>query len=144
MNSGDSRFNERSAVVASYALSPSVRFGRVPPYRICRGYTIWRNPSFKILTAALISRSWCSPQAGHVHSLTERSFVPGHCLPHLEQSCEEGKNRSIKTICFPYQLDLYSSWRRNSLHDASEIAFASLWFFTIFFGDRSSMQMTSY
>ena len=30
MNSGDSRFNERSAVVASYALSPSVRFGRCP------------------------------------------------------------------------------------------------------------------
>ena len=36
MNPGDSWVSERSAEVASYMLSPSVRFGRVPPYHgIC-------------------------------------------------------------------------------------------------------------
>lgn len=52
---GDSRFNDRCTIVASYMVSPSVRFGRVPPYRTA--YANWRKPSFKIFFAAFTSLS---------------------------------------------------------------------------------------
>ena len=48
-----------------------------------------RNPSFKILIAALRSRSCVCPHTGHVHFLTERSFVPLHRPWQLQQSCED-------------------------------------------------------
>ena len=54
----------------------SIGFGRVPPYRLT--YSRRRKPSFNMFFAALMSRSWSSPQTGQTHSLTERSFVPDH------------------------------------------------------------------
>ena len=103
-----------------------------------------RNPSFKILIAAFRSRSCVCPHTGHVHSLTERSFVPLHRPWQLQQSCEEGKNLSITTTFLPYHFALYSSCLRNSLQLASCMDLASLWFFTIFFGAKSSIQMMSF
>ena len=66
-------FKERS-----YAISLSVRFRRVPPYRLYTNYASRRSPSFKIFCAALMSLSWIAPQFGHFQSRTNKSFVPDH------------------------------------------------------------------
>ena len=49
-------------------------------------YASRRNPSCKILIAALVSRLCSVPHSGQVHCRTLRSFVPGHCVPQAEQS----------------------------------------------------------
>ena len=50
----------------------------------------------------------------------------------------DGKKRSTVTTCFPYHCALYSNCRRNSPQLASEMDFARVWFFPMFFGAKSS------
>ena len=85
---GDSCFNDispnRQAAIGSYSIShflvplsrASVRFGRVPPYHIYEDYA-WRNPSCKMLIAALWSRSCCAPQSGQTHLRRCKSRING-------------------------------------------------------------------
>ena len=65
---GGSRFSEYSTVVASYALSPSVRFCLACPVLPYKGYAKRRRPSFKMFFAVFTSLLWAMPHEGQVHS----------------------------------------------------------------------------
>src|SRR5579862_7096512 len=82
-------------------------------------------PTAHIFLAALTSRSWVAPQAGHVHSRTARSSV-GRTCPQSKQRLELGYQRSILTRVRPYQAALYVSWRTSSPQPTSEMALVSL------------------
>ena len=94
--------------------------------------------------AALISRSWEAPQTGHAQYRTLRSFTSGFFVPQQWQIWEDGKNLSTIMSSFPYHSVLYESCRRTSPQEASMMDFANLWFLTMFFTDRFSIQMTSF
>ena len=79
--------------------------------------------------AAFTSLSWTQPHSVHVHSLTCKGLRSPTC-PQSEQRFVDGNHRSPFTKVLPYHFALYSSWRTNSLHAASLIAFASERFFT--------------
>ncbi len=87
--------------------------------------------------AAFTSRSWTAPQR-HTHSLMLSGSFSA-IVPHAEQVLLLGYHRSIAITSRPYQSALYSNWRRNSDHDASDIALASEWLRTMLRTDRSSM-----
>ncbi|MEN9503939.1 MAG: hypothetical protein RI964_3224 [Pseudomonadota bacterium] len=99
------------------------------------------SPAAKMLTAALISRSWITPHSGHSH---DRTFSGRLSLtnPQQAQRLLEGKNLSISTYVLPVQFALYSSWRVNSPQLASAICFASFGFLIRFFTARFSAQIT--
>lgn len=56
-------------------ISTGVNSGCTSPICILLSYAICRNPSAKIFFAALMSLSCHAPQTGHIHSLTDKSFV---------------------------------------------------------------------
>ena len=72
----------------SYTISPSVSFGRVPPY--VSTHASRRSPSFFMLTAALMSRSWVCPHSGQVHDRTTRSLTCSFRYPQAEHSWDDG------------------------------------------------------
>ena len=49
-------------------------------------YTPTRSPSFKMLIAAFASLSCTEPHSGHIHSLTDKSFVSVFLYPQQLQS----------------------------------------------------------
>src|SRR5690606_41425686 len=81
-----------------------------------------------MLRAAFTSRSCTVPQS-HVHSRTFSGILAA-TVPQAPHSFELGNQRSITTSSRPYQAHLYSSMERSSVHDASEMARASEWFFS--------------
>ena len=62
--------------------------------------------------AAFLSRSTSSPQASQRNTRRDRES-PGPSTPHREQLRVDGKSRGATMSRAPYQLDLYSSIRRN-------------------------------
>ena len=72
----------------------------------CRLY-IRRIPSFRILTAALTSLSWCVPHFGQIHARIRRSFVSVFLYPHTLHSWLLAKKRPTFTSCFPCSSILY-------------------------------------
>src|SRR6266705_2539937 len=80
--------------------------------------------------AALLSRSWTTPHAGHTHERTSSGKESSIC-PQSKQRLEEGYHLSILTTVRPYHAALYSSCLTNSDQPTSLIAFAKLWFLTI-------------
>ncbi len=90
-----------------------------------------------MLRAAFTSRSCTAPQS-HVHSRTFSGSFP-RTVPQFPHSLLDGKKRSITTSSRLYQAHLYSSMERGSVHDASEMARASEWFFSRLRTVRSSI-----
>lgn len=72
----------------------------------CRLY-IRRIPSFRILTAALTSLSWCVPHSGQIHARIRRSFVSLFLYPHTLHNWLLAKKRPTFTSCFPRSSILY-------------------------------------
>src|SRR2546430_14475121 len=89
--------------------------------------------------AALLSRSWTTPHAGHTHERTSSGKESSIC-PQSKQRLEEGYHLSILTTVRPYHAALYSSCLTNSDQPTSLMAFAKEWFLTIFLTCRLSMQ----
>src|SRR6266567_9514607 len=91
--------------------------------------------------AALTSRSCQTPHAGHVHSRTSRSSSAS-TKPQARHVLEDGYHLSILTSVRPYHAALYSSWRTNCDQPTSAMAFANLWFFSMFLTASVSRQIT--
>ena len=89
---------------------------------------------------ALTSRSNKVLQLLQVHS---RSFSVNSLLmlPQHEQSFDDGSNRPILRMFLPYHSALYSNISTNIDHPQSEIDSASLWFESIPFMFKSSIQI---
>src|SRR5437867_6920513 len=90
--------------------------------------------------AALISRSWTTPHSGHVQLRTS-SVKESSICPQSKQRLEDGYHLSILTRFRPYHAALYSSWDTNSDQPTSLIAFARLWFLTMFLTANVSTQI---
>ena len=68
--------------------------------------------------AALTSRSWTVPHAGHVHWRMPSGFAPS-LTPHAEHTWLVGSNRPTRWNVRPYSRALYSSIATNADHPAS-------------------------
>src|SRR5215472_9582805 len=88
------------------------------------------RPAARMFFAALMSRSCRVRHRGHVQCLVDRLSSASRC-PHAEQVLDDGYQRSMTTSSRLARSHLYSSWRRNSPQPQSEIARASLRFFTM-------------
>src|SRR6266566_8944487 len=95
------------------------------------------SPTACMFFAALTSRSWTTPHAGHVQTRTSNAKESRRC-PQSKQRLEEGYHLSILTRFLPYHAALYSSCLTNSPHPTSEMAFARQWFLTMFLTARLS------
>lgn len=95
------------------------------------------SPAALMLRAAFTSRSWVVPQS-HVHARTFSGSL-ARIVPQVPHSFELGNQRSTTTSSRSYQAHLYSSIVRISVHDASAIARARVWFLTMVRTVRSSM-----
>ena len=100
------------------------------------------RPLASMLTAAFTSRSCSAPHSGHIQARIVRSFTLLFCLPQQLHSWLDGYVLGTLISIPPQSSILYSSLRNNSLHDASDMDLASLWFFIIPLTFRSSMQTT--
>jgi len=100
------------------------------------------SPLISMLTAAFTSRSCFAPHSGQVHDRIERSRTFRSCLPQQLHRWLDGYVPGTFISIPPRSPILYSSFLKNSLHDASDIDRASLWFPIISFTFRSSMQTT--
>ena len=78
---------------------------------------------FKILMAALTSRSWTVSQTGHCHRRTFSGSV-SIFAPQTEQVFEDGYQRLIFSTRQPYHSPLYPSIVTNADQPASPIDFA--------------------
>src|ERR1051326_1783093 len=99
-----------------------------------------RSPSARTILAAFVSRSWRAPHWGQVHSRSSRASV-STTNPHAEQVLEEGYQRSILISLRPYQLALYSNWRRISPQPTSAMALESVGCCSICFTASDSTQI---
>ena len=79
------------------------------------------RPAARMFFAASRSRSCRAPQGEHVHCLVDRLSSASRC-PHAEHVFELGYQRSTAITVRPYQSAVYSSCRRSSAQEASEIA----------------------
>ena len=78
---------------------------------------------FKMLMAALTSRSWTVSQIGHCHMRTFSS-ITSIFVPQTEQVFEEGYQRLIFSTRQPYHAPLYPNMVTNADHPASPMDFA--------------------
>src|SRR5262249_46342607 len=99
------------------------------------------RPTASMFFAALISRSWRTPQIGQVHWRTSKVNAL-LMYPHPWHRCELGYQRSILTNMRPYQSALYSSCRTNSAHPTSLMLFASVGWRAMFLTAKDSTQIT--
>ena len=90
-----------------------------------------------------MSLSWLALHSGQVQLLMFNGILLD-IYPHTEHRLDDGKNLSILTISRPLALPLYSNCLTSSPHETSAIAFASLWFFIMFFTCKSSIAIRSF
>ena len=90
-----------------------------------------------MFTEARMSRSLCLPHFGQIHSRS-LSFNSLLTYPHIHV-LELASKRPIRIRLRPYHSHLYSSCRKNSLHETDDMDFARRWFFNIPFTFKSSM-----
>ena len=109
----------------------------------CRLY-IRRIPSFRILTAALTSLSWCVPHFGQIHARIRRSFVSVFLYPHTLHSWLLAKKRPTFTSCFPCSSILYFRKFTNIPQPLSKTDLPKCSACDIAFISRSSIQTQSY
>ncbi len=100
-----------------------------------------RRPSSRILIAAFTSLSCLVLQLGHSQFRTFWGRL-STWLRHTWQVLLDGKNRPISRYVFPSFSALYFNCLVNSDQPQSLMAFARLWFFTMFLTARFSTMMT--
>src|SRR5437879_4083449 len=99
------------------------------------------SPAAKMLYAALMSRSWQTPQPGQTHSRTSRVRM-SRLYPQALHVLLVASHRSMMTTVRPYHAALYSSCRRISPHPTSLMALARQWFLSMPATCKSSRQIT--
>lgn len=131
------------APASSYTVRRAYRFCRVPPYciyRLCQKAQIFFQYVF------------CGVGASGVDSFTYRTYPLLYgkilCVYSLRTAGRAKRTYLLEafalTTCFLYHTALFSNCCQNSPKLTSEIDLAKLWFFIMFFGAKSSIQMTSF